>query len=336
MRQWLIKAGATDIDGLVQVDVAMPDPGPGEVRVQVRAISMNYRDQLILKGVMGRLSGRDLVPASDMSGEIDAVGDGVTAWALGDRVTSLMSSGWVDGPPPGDLDFGLGAYDMDGVLAKYVVLPASRIIRASSTLSHIEAATLPVAAVTAWNALYGAHPIRPGSKVLVQGSGAVSLFGLLIARVAGAEVSATTGDAAKADRLKALGAVNVTNYRDEPDFGKALFGRTGGFDKVLETVGPGNLDQSLAALGPAGEVVMIGLLAMDAKPLDAMALFMKRGSIRAIATGSTRMHEALVRAIDLNGIKPPIHRRFAFDDVPAAYRAQLQPDLFGKIVITPD
>ena len=336
MRRWLLKAGATDVNGLTKVEVAMPEPGRGEVRVRVRAVSLNYRDQLILKGFMGRLPNHDVVPASDMAGEIDAVGDGVADWMVGDRVTSLMSSGWIDGPPPGDLDFGLGAFDIDGVLAEHVVLSTGRITRASATLDPIEASTLPIAAVTAWNALYGALPIRPGSKVLVQGSGAVSLFALMIARAAGAEVYATSSDTTKTERLRALGAVDVMNYRDEPDHGKRLFERTGGFDKVLETIGPANLGQSLAALGPAGEIVLIGLFAMDAKPLDAMALFHKRGSIRAIATGSTRMHEAVVRAVDANDIKPLIHRRVAFDDAPAAFRAQLEPDLFGKIVIALD
>lgn len=334
MREWLIKAGATDVDGLILVDVPTPEPGPGEVRVRVHAVSINARDHLVLSGAMGRTPGRDLVPTSDMAGEIDAVGEDVSCWAVGDRVTSLLTPGWIDGSCPGDLDFGVGAFDMDGVLAESVVLPAERITRAPGTLDPVGASTLPIAAVTAWNALYGAHPIRPGSKVLVQGSGAVSLFALTIARAGGAEVYATSRDPEKRERMKALGAADAVPGTG--DFGTALFERTGGFDKVLETIGPANLDNSIAALGPSGEIVLIGLFAMEGKPLDAMSLFHKRGSIRAIATGSVRMHEALVRAIDANAIKPPIHAHFTFDDAPAAFRAQLAPDLFGKIVVTLD
>lgn len=332
MRRWILKAGAIDLDGLVLEDAPMPEPGAGEVRIRVHAVSLNYRDQLVLKGQFANhLPARDLIPISDGAGVIDAIGVGVTTWAVGDRVTGLLLN-WQRGTPT-DTSFGLGSLSEDGMLAEYVVLSADRVVRAPASLDDAEAATLPCAALTAWNAIHGGYPIDKDSKVLVLGSGGVSLFAMLFARAAGAEVIATSSQDAKLKRWMALGASDGINYQDTPDWGKAVFDRTGGVNKVVDTVGTGTLSQSLAALSYEGEVALLGLMSFDDRPLDFMALMSKSAAVRGVAVGSAELYEAMVQAIDRHKIHPPIDRRFRFDDAKAAYQAQLSSTLFGKIAI---
>lgn len=334
MRRWILQAGATDLDGLVMQDVPLPEPGPGEVRVRVHAVSLNYRDQLVLKDATGRLRmpGRDLVPVSDGAGEIDAVGAGVDAWTVGDRVTSLYFKDRLQGPPHATMGFGLGSMDEDGMLAECVVLAAERVIRAPKSLSHAEAATLPCAGLTAWSALGGGGLVGPGSKVLVLGTGGVSLFALVLARAVGAEVVATTSQDAKQERLAALGASHAVNYRDVPDWGRAVFDLTGGVDRVVNAAGTGSMNQSMAALRPGGEVAVTGLMTFG-EPLDPMLLMGKGVTVRGIAVGDAEGAKALSQAVNAHHVKPPINRTFSFEDAKDAYRAQSSPEVFGKIVI---
>ena len=184
MRRWILKAGTTDLDGLVLEDAPILEPKAGEVRIRIHAVSLNYRDQIVLNGEFGTRLDRDLVPNSGGAGEIDAVGERVTTWAVGDRVTGLYFA-WLSGTPSSAYSFGLGSLNEDGMLAKYVVLPVDRVVRAPASLDYAEAATLPCAALTAWNAIYGEHSVQPDSKVLVLGSGGVSLFAMLFAQMMG-------------------------------------------------------------------------------------------------------------------------------------------------------
>lgn len=333
MRRWILKAGATDLDGLFLEDAPMPEPGPGEVRIRVHAVSLNYRDLLTLKDSNWRVPNRDLVPVSDGAGEIDAIGSGVDTWAVGERVTGLYFRDFIQGPPHANMGFGLGSLDEDGMLSEYVVLPAKRIARAPASLDYAEAATLPCAALTAWSALYGNYPIGPDSKVLVLGTGGVSLFALVLARAAGAQVFATSSQDAKLKRLMSLGASDVINYQDTPDWGKAVFERTDGVNKVVNTVGTGTLNQSLEAVTYGGEVALIGLMAFDDSSSGFGALMSKSATVRGIAVGNAKAYEAMLQAIDTYKVRPPIDRRFRFEDVLDAYRAQSSPELFGKIVI---
>lgn len=334
MRRWILKAGVTDIDGLVlEDDVPMPMPGPGEVRVRVHAVSLNARDTMILDNVFGRTPGRDMVPVSDGAGEIDAVGAGVEQWAVGDRVTAMYLRGWIDGPPNADIGAGLGSFDQDGMLTEYIVLPAERVVRAPASLDFAQSATLPCAALAAWNALYGDHPVSAGCKVLTLGTGSVSLFALLLARVAGAQTIATTSQDSKAERLRALGASDIVNYRTTPDWGKEVFARTGGVDKVVDTVGMGSVNQSMAAALPGGEVAVVGVMDTGNTPPDTWLLVTRSLSIRGISVGSVKMYDTMCAAIDNHQLKPPIARRLRFEDAKDAYRAQASPETFGKIVI---
>jgi NADPH:quinone reductase-like Zn-dependent oxidoreductase len=333
MRRWILKAGMTGLDGLVLEDAPMPIPKAGEVRIRIHAVSLNYRDQIVLKGEFGTRLNRDLVPNSDGAGEIDAIGDGVTTWAVGDRVTGLYFA-WLRGaPPPTGLGFGLGSIDRDGMLAEYVVLPVDRVVRAPTSLDYAESATLPCAALTAWNAIHGDHPVGSDSKVLVLGSGGVSLFAMLFSRAAGVRVIATSSQEVKLKRWMNLGVSEGINYRDTPDWGKAVFDRFGGVDKVVDAAGTGTLNQSLSALSYGGEVALVGLMTFDDGPLDFGSLMSKSATIRGISVGNAEMYEAMVQAIDTHKIRPPIDRRFRFEDAKDAYLAQSSPELFGKIVI---
>jgi NADPH:quinone reductase-like Zn-dependent oxidoreductase len=334
MRRWVLKDGVTGIDGLVQETVDIPEPKQGEVRVRVRAVSLNRRDAMIMLGAFGRLPGRDIVPLSDGAGEIDAVGPGVTDWKVGDRVTALFFANWISGPANPQIGLGLGGFDEDGMLADYVVLPAERVVPMPQGYDFEEAATLPCAGVTAWNAVHCGHPIDASSKVLVMGSGGVSLFALLFARAAGAEVVATSGQGAKAAALKKLGASQVINYRETPDWGATVLQLTGGVDKVVELSGLSTISQSLMAVGFGGEIALVGMLAGPGDSLDAMMLHGKGAVIRGIAVGSLEMYRAMKEAIEANDIRPPICKRFGADDIKAAFAALDAPDLLGKIVVT--
>lgn len=304
------------------------------MRLRVRAVSLNARDLMILAGPFGRLPGRALVPGSDVAGTIDAVGPGVDGSAVGDRAVDLHFRGWISGPPKPGLKLGLGALDEDGVLAEHVVLPADRLARPPETLDDAEAACLPCAAVTAWNALYGDHPIASGSHVLVLGSGSVSLFALQFARAAGAEVSMTSREPAKGDRLLQMGAARVIDSKANAEWGQAVLDATGGgAHKVVNTVGLDALGQSLAAARYGGEVAMVGLRPGDAGPIDPSQLNGKGTVIRGITVGSAAMYAALAAVVDMHGLKPMIGARFSFEQARGAYAAQASFDTFGKVVI---
>jgi NADPH:quinone reductase-like Zn-dependent oxidoreductase len=338
VKQWMMPAGTSRPDQLVLEDVQRPEPGPGQVRLRVRAVSVNQRDQLILNG-MGRLPGQDLVPLSDVAGEIDAVGEGVSAWSVGDRVTNLHFHGWDDGPVPEGLGFGLGALTEQGVLAEYVVLPADRVVRAPRNLGHAEAATLPVAGVTAWNALSGTRPVtsaresrNAGRTIMVIGTGGVSLFTLQLARAFGAEVYAVVRRPANADRLRALGAQSVIDSTTTPDWGRAVHAAaSGGVDVAVDTVGTTTLNQSLAATASGGEVALVGLFEQQPPTLNAGLLFGR--TLRGVAVGSARMHHDLLATVEAHDIHPVIDRRIPFADAPAALEALASRGVFGKIVI---
>lgn len=337
MKRWIVKAGSTSLDGLVLEEVELPTPDAGEVRVKVHAVSLNRRDELLLSGRFG-VAEQDFVAVSDGAGEIDAVGTGVYDWSVGDKVTSLYYPSWQDGPPAAGQGWGLGSPGQDGMLAEYVVLPASRIASAPQTLSLTEAATLPCAALTAWTALNGDRPytdrVAAGEKVLAVGTGGVALFGALIANAAGASVVMTTSDDTKAELIKALGVSGVINYRTEPDWGKVAAERFGDFDRVINAAGSAALDQSILALAPGGEIALMGLFEFAEKVPDFISLMIKGGSIRGISVGSAAAYHDLVAFIDLHRIKPPIARTFGFIEAREAYKALNVTDAFGKIVIS--
>ena len=334
MKAWQIDKGATSLDALHLVEAPKPEPGPGEVRIKVRACSINYRDQLIPLGqYMGGAVDRDITPLSDGVGEVDAVGAGVSGYKPGDRVAGTFFQNWVSGPARPDVGPALGAPPANGMLAEYVCLPERGVIPLATTLSFEEAATLPCAGVTAWNALMeGPQPVRPGAWVAVLGTGGVSLLALQIAKAAGARVIATSSSDEKLARVKALGADLTINYKTTPDWGAEAYRLTGGVDHVVEVGGQGTLAQSMAAVGFNGEIAFIGVLSREgsANPRDMM---FKAGRLRGIFVGSAQMARSLNAAIDANGIKPVVDRVFDFDDARSAFDYQKSYQLFGKTVI---
>jgi NADPH:quinone reductase-like Zn-dependent oxidoreductase len=335
MRSWQLNKGATSLDALVMVERGKPQPGAGEVLIRVRACSINYRDHLIPLGqYMGGTIDRDITPLSDGAGEVEAVGAGVTRFKVGDRVAGTFFQGWIDGLPSANIGPALGAPPAKGMLAEYVTLPEYGVVPLAASLSFEEAATLPCAGVTAWNALMeGTPPVRPGSWVAVLGTGGVSLLALQIAKAAGARVIATSSSDDKLARVKAMGADAVINYKTTPDWGAEAMRITGGVDHIVEVGGQGTLSQSMAAVGFNGEIALIGVLSREGNVTPREMMF-KAGRMRGIFVGSARMATSLNAAIDANGIKPVVDKVFPFDEAKAAFEYHASPALFGKTVIS--
>lgn len=335
MKKYVLKAGSMSLESLVIVEEDEPKPKPGEVLIRVRACSLNFRDQAVVTGnYFGGVLQNDTVPLSDGAGEVAAVGDGVTEFKVGDRVAGLFFQNWHDGPPNPTAGPALGASGCDGMLAEYVALPERGVVKIAESLSFEEAATLPCAGVTAWNALMcGRKPIRAGDCVTVLGTGGVSMIALGIAHAAGAHVVVTSSSDEKLERAKKLGASGFVNYRTTPEWGPAAAAAShkGGADVVVEVGGAGTLAQSMQAVGFNGEIALIGVLTRsgDTTPHP---LMLKGSSIRGIFVGNKAMAQDLARAVDVNGMKPAIDKVFPFEDAAEAYRHQ-QRGAFGKVVI---
>lgn len=332
MRAWMLPAGSDGFDKLYSQDLPDPAPGPGQVLIAPRAWSINYRDFAVATGkYFGGALQAPAIPLSDGAGEVVAVGEGVTEFAAGDRVQGSFFLDWHDGPQV--MGRALGDGQAPGMLAELVVLPASGVVKMAASLNYAEAACMPCAGVTAWNALFkGGRPIAAGSRVLVLGTGGVSLIALELAKAVGAEIIATSSSDEKLARVSAMGAAHLVNYKTTPEWGAHVAQAFGGAHKVVEVGGVGTLPQSIAALAAEGEIALIGVLA-DGEPPHPRALMMTGGSIRGIFVGSVAMARELNAFVDEHGIKPPIGKRFGFADAPAAYAHAWGADSFGKTVI---
>lgn len=323
-------------DALTAVDRPSPALGPGDVRVRVRAASLNYRDLMIVKGAKNRKA--PIVPLSDGAGEVLEVGAGVTRYKPGDRVAASFFPTWLDG----DLsDYhharALGG-GQDGMLAEEVVLPEAAWVRVPSYLSFEQAATLPCAAVTAYHALFEATPLRPGDVVLVQGTGGVSIFGLQLAKAAGARVVVTSSSEEKRQRARAMGADHTLDYKTDAKWGESARAWTGGrgVDLVIEVGGPGTFDQSIAALRYGGTMSLLGVLTGTRGEVNTYGLFHKSLHVAGIYVGSVAMFERLARALEASHIEPIIDRAFGFTEAKAAYAHLASGAHFGKVVIVVD
>ena len=336
MKAYEIIKGSTGLDGLKIVDRDQPQPGAGEVLIRVHATSLNYRDQAVVTGnYIGGAVRQNTIPLSDGAGEVVAIGSDVTRFKPGDRVVGTFFQVWVDGiPAPGSL-IALGS-PADGTLAEYIVLDQNGLVAVPEHLSYAEAATLPCAAVTAWNAMMVNGRIRPGDTVLALGTGGVSIFALQFAKMNGARVIITSASDEKLERAKKLGADAVINYSKHPDWEKRVLELTGGagVDHIIEVGGVGTLAKSFAALGYGGQVSLIGVLAGREGDSSPHALMLKAGKLQGIFVGNRVMFEEMNRAITVNGMKPVIDKVFPFDEAVAAYKYQWEKKHFGKIVIT--
>lgn len=333
MRSYHIQMGA-GIAGLELRHGPEPTPGPHQVGIRVRAVSLNFRELMIaVRGVYPLPVKPDVVPVSDGAGEVVALGEGVTRAAVGDRVVAAIFPRWVDGPFALDRADQLGG-SLDGMLTELAIVSEEALVPIPEHLSFAEAATLPCAGVTAWNALTGGRPLMPGHTVLVLGAGGVSLFALQLAKLFGARVIATTSREEKVRRLTALGADHVIVAGGEGDWSNDVRRLTGGrgVDQVVEVGGPGTFERSLRSLATGGQVSWVGTLA-EPTSIDPRGLFESVGSLRAIAVGSRAQFEGMNRAIAAHGLRPVIDRTFPFEAARAAYTHYATGEAFGKVVI---
>lgn len=335
MKAWKVN-GTPDFTGFEMIDAPEMSPGPGEAAVRLKAASLNFRDTMIAQGQYPLPVSSDLIPLSDACWEVTAVGEDVSRVKPGDRVINIFARGWVDGPLEQWMwATGYGA-ELHGMLTQRRVLPAEVLVRVPDTLTDIEAATLPCAAVTAWNALFEHAPApRPGSTVLTLGTGGVSVFAIQLAKAAGARVVATSSSPEKLARARALGADILIDYSARPDWDQAVREATAGegADIVVEVGGPGTLARSLAAVRHGGRVALIGALSDPMANINPGLVLMAYAHLHAVMVGNRRHTEELVRAVSMNGIQPVIDRVYPFEDAVSAFRDMAASRHFGKLVI---
>jgi NADPH:quinone reductase-like Zn-dependent oxidoreductase len=309
-----------------------PAPGPGEILVRVRASSLNFHDLAVVYGMIPVADGR--IPMSDGAGDVVAVGAGVKAFKPGDQVLSTFFPNWAGGGPALERVMGVPGDHVDGFAAEHVAMPATAFTRIPKGWSLTEAATLPCAALTAWRALIVDAAIRPGSVVLTQGTGGVSIFALQIAKAAGARVVSTSSSDEKLARLKDLGADHVINYKTDTNWGRSAAEWAGqGVDAVIEVGGPGTLNQSITACRIGGHVSLIGVLTGWSGEVMTALQMSKSVAVKGITVGSREDQVNMIAAIEANGIKPVIDSRFPLDDIAGAFAHQRSQKHFGKICL---
>ncbi|CAN7565300.1 NAD(P)-dependent alcohol dehydrogenase [Phenylobacterium sp. LjRoot164] len=324
------------LDALRLREEADPVPQRGEVLVRVHAVSLNYRDLAMLRGRYPRKCVPGHIPTSDAAGEIVALGEGVEAFKVGDRVIGAFHPRWFGGEMPSTIQRDSYGAENDGWLCELKAVSQEAVVRMPQSLSYDEGATLPCAGLTAWTALTGPTPIRAGHSVLVQGSGGVSIFALQLARAVGASVVATTSSAAKAEQLKALGASGIVNYAEDPQWGRSVRALTGGrgVDRVVEVGGPGTIGQSLRAVALGGEIASIGFLSTDNPGIDFFQLKSSGASFRNITVGDRAALVDFTRAVEASGLKPVVDHVFGFDEAREAFSHLEAGAHLGKVVIS--
>jgi len=333
MKSWQI-VSAGGIDALEQAERSSPEPGPGEVRVRMRANSINYRDLSTILDPEPRNIPYPRIPNSDGAGEVMSVGAGVSRWKKGDRVAGCFFQDWpAGGISASAMATALGGV-IDGVLAEEVVLGEDGLVRIPEHLSFEEAACLPCAAVTAWNCLVAGGGLKAGDSVLLLGTGGVSVFALQFCVAAGARAVVTSSSDAKLERARILGAHETINYRATPDWAKRVLELTGGrgVDHVLEVGGSGTMEQSIEAVRVGGHIAYVGVLTGGA--IQPVGIMRKSIRLQGVYVGSRAMFEDMNRAIAARSLRPVIDRTFAFDDARDAYRHMKAAGHFGKIVIS--
>jgi len=328
-RRWQLAAFGRQ--HLEQTRFQLPEPGPGQILVEVGAVALNYRDLLMIQDGMGLAVPRPFTPGSDMAGAVLATGPGVRRFAVGDRVISTFWGGWLDGSGHGDA-VPLGGPG-PGMLATHVLLDSNWAVAAPASLSPAEASTLPCAGLTAWFALVETGGLRAGDTVLVQGTGGVALFGLQVAKMHGARVLVVTGSETKRAQALALGAdAALLRDSDWPAEVRRLTGGRGA-DHVLELAGGPAFDRSLQAVRQQGRVSVIGMLAGETLSASFYAMVLGRVTVQGIGVGHRRALEDLVRAVDVNVLHPVIAAQYGFDELPEAL-AHLERGAVGKVVLT--
>jgi NADPH:quinone reductase-like Zn-dependent oxidoreductase len=327
--------GPGGVDAMMLVEKPVPAPGPGQVLVKLKAVTINYRDLLTVKGGYGSRQKFPLVPLSDGAGVVESVGAGVTSFKAGDRVTGSFFEGWLGGEPSEEkMRSNLGGA-LDGVLCEYRVWPAAALVRTPDHLSDAEAASLPCAGLTAWSAVIKLGNIRSGQTVLTQGTGGVSIFALQFAKMSGARVIATSSSEAKIEKLKQLGADVTINYKITPEWGKLARQMTGhGVDLVVEVGGVGTLNESIRATKIGGTIAFIGVLAGRPESESRLPLMvMQQQRLQGTTVGSVEDLQAMADAIAVNRMKPVVDKVFPFSEAKAAFAHMASGAHFGKVAI---
>jgi NADPH:quinone reductase-like Zn-dependent oxidoreductase len=313
----------------------IPSPGPGQVLLRMKAGSLNYRDTIVVKNQYGAPTSRPIVPLSDGCGEVVEVGPGVGRVKVGDRVAPLFFQDWISGPRKGEYVLTALGGGIDGCLAEYMCLHERGVAKVPAHLSDLEVATLPCAALTAWNTLNCTGRLKAGDLVAVQGTGGVSMFALQFARMAGARVVATSSSDDKLEKAKALGATHLINYRTTPKWGSEIMRLTNGAgaDIVVEVGGAGTMVESLKAVRIGGFIGVIGVLSGGTGEVPTASIMGKSAHIQGISVGSRDWFEDMCEAIEVAQMRPVIGATFGFDQAKEAFAAMISQTVVGKIVI---
>ncbi|MEM7203371.1 MAG: NAD(P)-dependent alcohol dehydrogenase [Planctomycetota bacterium] len=323
------------LEHLARQSVTLPDPAPGHVRLAVKAISLNYRDLLVVRGHYNPKLPLPAVPISDAAGVVEAVGDGVTRVAPGDRVMTHFVADWLEGSFRADyLATTLGTPG-PGLAADHAILNAEAVLPIPAELGFAAAATLPIAGLTAWSALTTDGGAQPGNTVLTLGTGGVSIFAVQLGRAMGLDVIVTSSSEAKLDKVRGLGATAGINYRSQPAWEREVLARTDGrgADVVVENGGAGTLTQSLRAVRAGGTVAMLGALTGLRAEIDIAPILMKRVRVQGIMVNHRRAFEELLAFVLQHRITPVIEASFGFDELPQALEHMAAGSHFGKIVV---
>ena len=329
------------VDHLDRVELPMLQTAPGMVLIKIHAVSLNYRDLMMVKGFYNPKMALPRIPCSDGAGEIAAIGEGVNRVRVGDRVCGIFMQRWLNGPGTAEKSKAALGGDVDGMLAEYVLLDQDGVVRFPEHLSYEEAATLPCAGVTAWNALHHAgepaHAALPGETIVIQGTGGVSIFALQFAKLLGAKVIGTSSSDEKLTRARDLGLDAGCNYKERPEWSGWVSEVTGGqgADRIIEVGGAGTFSQSLRATRVGGTIAQIGVLsgAATSEPLALTPILHKQLRVQGIYVGSRAMFEEMNAAIATDRLRPVIDRVFGFDQVRKAFLHMQSASHFGKIVI---
>ena len=335
MRAYQILPG-DDIDGMQCVELPARALALGEVRIRVHAVALNYRDLMVASGNYLVNVDNPIIPCSDGAGEVLAIGHGVTTLQVGDRVAASFFPHWQDGrTSPNKIRHSLGG-DIDGMLAEEVVLHEDALVKIPPQLSYVDAATMPCAGVTAWNALFeSSNGLVPGDTVLLLGTGGVSVLGLQLARAAGLRTIITSSSDEKLQRARALGAHHTINYVTTPEWQEEVlrFTHGAGADVVLEVGGQGTVNRSVASAAMGGSVAIIGGVSGFGGEVNPATLLAGAKRMVGIFVGSRRMLEQVLRFAATTGIAPVVDRVFGFDQAREAYRYMESGSHFGKVVI---
>ena len=321
------------LDKLHLSAIAARPPGPGEIQVEVKASSLNFHDYAVVTGLLPTEDGR--IPMSDGAGIVTAVGEGVSAFAQGDHVLSHFFPHWEDGAATFEKLQGVPGDNIDGFAASVVTMPCNAFSRMPANLDFAQAATLTCAGLTAWRALMVEAHLRPGDWVLVQGSGGVSIFALQFAKMMGCRVIATSSSDEKLQRLQALGADALVNYKSTPAWGDAVLALTGGQGAhlVVEVGGSGTVAQSVRAVAFGGCISMIGVLTGISGEVPTAELFQKNASISGITVGSQADQRAMITAVEVNQLQPVIDSSYSLESLADAFHHQASQRHFGKICV---